>query len=106
MPVYILFLTRVCSVLTNHTFPTITALRLLVTYNTGSIGFFFMSHISCSWRTYNMRFCMTSKGKLATQSHIQETTDRVRGPRIRILHRDNSPNMAQCNRFVGVVLMG
>ena len=53
-----------------------------------------------------MRFCMTSKGKLAAQSHIQEKTGQVRGPRIRILHRDNSPNMAQYNRFVGVVLMG
>ena len=74
----ILFVTRVCSVLTNHTSPTTTALiaicmrRLFVFFSLS------LTSCSCAWRTESS--CMTNKEKLTTESLIEEKIIRLEGP--------------------------
>ena len=66
----ILFVTRVCSVLTNHTSPTTTALIVIFSLS--------LTSCSCAWRTDNS--CMTNKEKLTTESLIEEKIIRLEGP--------------------------
>ena len=66
----ILFVTRVCSVLTNHTPPPPTTAL--------SFFFFTLTSCSCAWRTESS--CMTNKEKLTTESLIEEKIIRLEGP--------------------------